>query len=205
MMTQLSLNEQKKVKWKDDILNALNEEGTFDIKMFNLILERDVSGKNFMEQVAYDGKAYLYLNSLGLVNRGFCPITGKDIDESLNYNIFGRYIYLSEEGLDICKAIQRKEHNTSNAKLSYDETEQLKRRGVTNANRFSFIVALVVVIFSFYLAFSLINPTGFLSYMFFVVLGIVFYRVFMWFFNMFLIDIFILISFYFKRLLVKKR
>lgn len=204
-MTQLSLNEQKKAKWKDDILNALNREGTFNMKMFNLILERDVSGKDFMEQVAYDSKAYIYLNSIGLVNRGFCPITGKDIDESLNYNIFGRYIFLSEEGLDICKAVQRKEHNTSNSKLSYDETEQLKRRGASNANRFTFIAVLFIVIFSFYLAFILINPAGFLSYIYFIVLGVVLYRVFMWFFNMFLIDIFVLISIKFKRFLTQKR
>ena len=83
--------------WQNNILKALEKEASFDIKKWNSESENDDHGLGFMENVAYYKNVYDYLNKLGLVNTGFCPITGEKIDNSFNYSIYGRTIFVSEK------------------------------------------------------------------------------------------------------------
>lgn len=202
---QLNLNKQKVENWKKDILNALIKEGTFDMQMFNHYYNKDDTGKSFMENIAYNNKAYNYLNNLGLVNRKFCPITGEGIDESFNYTIFGRCIYLSQKGLEICHSINREEHGKRNTKLSYDEILQEKRRGKSKANRFTSIITIINAIISIYLSFIIVNPSGYFSFILFAIICVIFFFVFMWFLDVFLSDMLILIYSYFITLTTKKK
>lgn len=89
--------------WQNDILKALENEGSFDMVKWKNLYEKDEDGFAFMENVAYDKREYEYLSKLGLVNRGFCPITGEIIDNSDKYSIFGRTVHLSSNALEIGK------------------------------------------------------------------------------------------------------
>lgn len=62
------------------------------------------------EYITFDRGIYNYLNDKGLINTGRCPITGQSIDETHFYQIFGRKVYLSEEGKEIAKEIDRQDH-----------------------------------------------------------------------------------------------
>jgi hypothetical protein len=53
---------------------------------------------------------YDYLNERGLINTGYCPVTGDKINNDVHYKIFGRIVYLSEKGKEIAKEFDRKEH-----------------------------------------------------------------------------------------------
>ena len=65
--------------------------------------------------IVYDSNLYKYLDSLGLVNTGKCPYTGKIVNNSSPSWSFmnTRLIYLSQEGL----LIMRKEEDEKRSKL----------------------------------------------------------------------------------------
>jgi tetratricopeptide (TPR) repeat protein len=179
---QLNLNEQRIQRWKNDILDALTKDETFDIAQFNQYLEQDDFGKSFIENIAYNSKAYHYLNNLGLVNQKYCPITGEDIDESFNYSVSGRHIFISQNGLEIFNSINRKDHSTENTKLFFENTKpfQEKEKSSSKTNRFIPVIIFVNAIISAYLSFIILNISSSSSHLFFAVLCLFFFFILMW-------------------------
>ena len=60
--------------------------------------------------VTLSNNIYQHLKSKGLVNRGYCPITGEKIGYGHLYQIFERKVYISERGEQLCKEWDRQSH-----------------------------------------------------------------------------------------------
>lgn len=167
---QSTNNEERIKKWQEDILNAMNEKKMVDMNIFFLKLygnDENSKNKRFMEDVVFRNDVYQYLNSKGLVNLGFCPITGEDIDESYNYAIFGRKIFLSEKGMSICSEIKKNEYKKSNiSNVPYEKMIQKEKN-------MRLITKILSSIMSFYLSYQFVNPSGIFSILFFLILGAV--------------------------------
>lgn len=161
-------------KWRNEIITAL-EQGEFKIDYYN----RDSHNKEVLEWVAYNKKHYEYLDELGLVNRGFCPLTGESITEDFCYHIFGRKVFLSAKGQEICQAIRNQKHK-ENYGEDYSQLVQRKHIAKSRANLTMFIIAVV----SFVTSFKIIDPSGFFSYAGFALLGFVLFRLMIWFYIM---------------------
>lgn len=168
--SKLTINEERIEKWQQEVLNVMNEKKMVDMNIFFLRQygeDENSRNKKFMEDVVFRNDVFLYLTSKGLVNVGFCPITGENIDQSYNYTIFGRTIFLSEKGMSICKEIKKDDYKKLNiSNVPYEKMIQKEK------NR-KFITKVLSFIISFYLSYQLINPTGIFSILFFLVLGAV--------------------------------
>lgn len=94
---------------------------------------------------------YEFLNLKGLVNRGFCPITGKEIGHAHFYEIFGRIVYLSQQGVEECKEWTRKEHIKQYGKepMSDERRKELSQqvKGNIGMKVFYWIFLSIVVLF----------------------------------------------------------
>jgi len=95
-------------KYVTEICNALNDAGFKMDKItgrsFN-IDEFDTMTQFLQDYVVRSHDIYHYLTSKNLVNRGFCPYTGQEIDSSFPSWSFmqDRKIHLSHEGMKIMK------------------------------------------------------------------------------------------------------
>lgn len=166
--SKLTNNEERIKKWQEDILNAMNETKMVDMNLFFLKQygkDENTKNKRFMEDVVFRSDVYLYLNSKGLVNLGFCPITGEDIDQSNSYTMFGRKIFLSEKGMSICNEIKKNDHNKF-SNVPYEKMVQKEKN-------MKLITKVLSSIISFYLSYQIINPSGIFSILFFLILGAV--------------------------------
>lgn len=165
-----STSEERIEKWQQDVLNVMNEKKMVDMNLFFLRLDEEDKysrNKKFMEDVVSRNDVYLYLNSKGLVNLGFCPITGEDIDQSYSYTFFERKIFLSENGMSICNGIKKNEYDKRNiSNVPYEKMVQ-KEKNMKS------IFRVLGSIISFYLSYQLINPSGIFSILFFLILGAV--------------------------------
>jgi hypothetical protein len=165
-----TVNEERIEKWQVDILDALNSKFIIDKKLFFLKSENDddiAYNKKFMEDVASRGDFYMYLDNLGLVNRGFCPITGENIDESYSFTMFQRKVFLSEKGMSICNEIKKNEYDKRN--ISNFPYEKMVQKGKNMKSIFRVLSSII----SFYLSYQFINPSGIFSILFFLILGAV--------------------------------
>lgn len=120
--------------WMTDICDELNRagfqmadydgKGDFDINRVENSIEL------MKKYVTFYGAMYEHLDAKGLVNRGYCPITGEKIGTSNLYQIFGRKVYISAEGERLAKERDRKLHVETFGKEPM--TEQEKRETAQN-------------------------------------------------------------------------
>lgn len=101
-------------QWMKDICDELNIAGITigtDLKTTKWDSSNFENSIEFMKNyVTLSSSIYEHLNSKGLVNRGYCPITGEKIDYKHVYQIFGRKVYISARGEQLCKEWDREEH-----------------------------------------------------------------------------------------------
>ena len=151
--------------WQKDILSALELEGTFKMDYWNNKLDEDKDGIIFMQSVAQSQPAYSYLDSLGLVNRGFCPITEEKIEKGWKYDSNGRKIYLSERANEI--GAKRKGEVLKKLEEAHrkrvENSPELKKSEQT-AKRRDFYWKLVSLSVAFWLTYRLIKPSDILDY-----------------------------------------
>ena len=122
----LGFSNQRVYDWHKSILEALQSDG---YKMSDFYFtSNNLNNNSLLQHVALKENSYNFLNSKGLINRDFCPITGESINNTLNFNIFGRVVYLSEKGLETCENIKRREWNKDNPKIDYDTFKNHKKR-----------------------------------------------------------------------------
>lgn len=100
--------------WMTDICDALNDLGLEMPKEKGggkWSVDRFENSIQLMkDHVTYDLGIYTYLESKGLINRGKCPITGETIGKEFCYQIFGRKVYISGEGIIIAKEWDKQQH-----------------------------------------------------------------------------------------------
>jgi len=128
----LGFNNQRVYNWHKSILEALQNDG-YTMSDF-YFTSNNLNNNELLQHVALMENSYNFLNSKGLINRGFCPITGEAINNTFNFNIFGRVVYLSKTGLETCENIKRKDWNKSNPKIDYDTFQNRKRQVMGNTN-----------------------------------------------------------------------
>src|SRR5690606_33656987 len=110
-------------EWRNQIFLELKKN---DFALSDLLGNTLKNNKDLVEYIVHDSKVYHLLNNKGLLNKGFCPITG-DITNKGSYNSYGRYIYLSEKGIDTCESINRRDWDSQ--KNDYDNFQRLKSNG----------------------------------------------------------------------------
>ena len=152
-------------KWQKDILSTLELEGTFKMDYWKNKLDEDKDGIIFMQSVAQSQPAYSYLDSLGLVNRGFCPITGEKIEKGWKYDSNGRKIYLSERANEI--GAKKKEDISKKLEEDHlknlENSPELKKREQAAEMR-NIYWRLVSISVAFWLTYRIINPSDILDY-----------------------------------------
>ena len=163
--------------WQKDILSALELEGTFKMDYWNNKLDEDKYGIIFMQSVAQSQLAYSYLDSLGLVNRGFCPITGEITEKGWKYDSYGRKIYLSERASEL--GAKRKEEVSKRLEEAHrkrvENSPELKKSEQAAERRDVYwrIISLSV---AFWLTYRIIKPSDILDYIIAIgVFGLLFY------------------------------
>ena len=105
----LGFNNEKVYNWRKSILRALEEDGIIMSDFYYTPFHSN--NKQLLQHIASRSETYNFLSNEGLLNTGYCPITGEKIDNTLNYNIFNRKVYLSKRGVDVCKAIEGAGYN----------------------------------------------------------------------------------------------
>ena len=132
---------------------------------WNNKLDADREGFMFMQSVAQSQPAYSYLDSLGLVNRGFCPITGEKIEKGWKYDSNGRKIYLSERASEL--GAKRKEEVSKKLEEAHrkrvENSPELKKSEQAAERRDVYwrIISLSV---AFWLTYRIIKPSDILDY-----------------------------------------
>jgi len=140
----LGFNNPRVYDWHKSILEALQNNG---YRMSDFYFTgSNLNNYALLQHIAFKENSYNFLNSKGLINRRFCPITGESINNTFNFNIFGRLIYLSQKGLETCEDIKRKEWNKGNPKIDYDTAQRLKRQSKNIGNSGCFVVLLVFIL-----------------------------------------------------------
>lgn len=128
--------------WHKDILTALESEG-FVMSDF-YYTKNNINNKKLLERIAIRAETFYFLEKKGLLNRGFCPITGEKINNTNNYSIYDRKIYLSIEGLKKCDDINRS--NWKGTQMDYDQFKTLKNSNNQNSGCLSVVIILVASI-----------------------------------------------------------
>jgi hypothetical protein len=180
-------NIEKKIslklnQWQKNIFAAIENEGSFDLKMLKIIIENDETGIEFMQHIAYHKKTYEYLSGLNLVNTGFCPITNEKIDTTFNYSIFGRTIYLSENALKLgnekkqqFKADFQKAHPNFDTNLKHAKAFLDNENTNTQLPKYNNIIYFIEFFLSGYLSHKIVNPTSIYGYIgVFMLFGVIF-------------------------------
>lgn len=178
----LGFNNPNVYNWRTSVLQALEENS---IKMSDFYFSSsNKNNKDLLQHIALKGATYVLLNLKGLINRGFCPITGETIDNTYQYNIFKRSIYLSEKGLEVCKGIDREAWGNKN--IDYDRFQESKQKIKGRAR----IVTLTNAILSLVISWKIVSPDGFLTSIGAIILASlffgIFWRIFTFFFSLYL-------------------
>jgi hypothetical protein len=173
--------------WQNNILQALEKEASFDLKKWYSESKNDDHGLGFMENVAYYKNIYDYLNQLGLINTGFCPITGEKIDNSFNYSIFGRTIFVSEKALELGKEKKQKfREQFQKENPNYEANLKQAKAFLDNANpyiqkpKYDNITFFGSLFISGYLSFKIVSPDSILGYIAVIVLFIIIFSIADW-------------------------
>ena len=141
----LGFNDEKVYNWHKSILEAL-EAGGFVMSDF-YFTNMNTNNNVLLQRIALRESAYNFLISKELVNRGFCPITGEQINNAYNFNIFGRIVYLSAKGLETSENIKRNEWNNNNkSSMDYDTFKNLKKQAPVPNNSGCFVLLLVFIL-----------------------------------------------------------
>lgn len=116
--------------WSENIFNELNKEGYTNPKAkdepwSSKYYENNIELIQYV--ITFSSSIYEHLNSKGLINKGFCPITGDSINSDIFYQLFGRKVFLSSQGIAMMKEFDRKESIklTGKEPLSDSDKQQL--------------------------------------------------------------------------------
>lgn len=178
----LGFNNEKVYNWRKSILRALEEDGIIMSDFYYTPFHSN--NKQLLQHIASRSETYNFLSNEGLLNTGYCPITGEKIDNTLNYNIFNRKVYLSKRGVDVCKAIEGAGYNDN----QYEEFTKSLQKSKQKANIIIEILYIVITVLSIFISWKIVSPSGFFSFIGFILLAIVLYHVIGWLLN-FLFDI----------------
>lgn len=167
------------VDWRNKIFQELE---SLDIKMSDFYYsDMNKSNKDLLEHIVLKSETYTSLNNKGLLNRGYCPITGEKIGTSYSYNMYNRHIYLSKTGLEICRGVER--NNWKGKNMSYDEFTVLKEKNKAKSKKQATLVVFILVLLSIIISWNFVEPSGFFSFLGFLVVGFIVFFVLGWIFN----------------------
>lgn len=184
----LGFNSTFITDWRENIFQELKNSGVVMSDFY--FSEMNKNNKDLLEHIVLMSETYNLLNNKGLLNKGYCPITGEKIGTSYSYNMYGRHIYLSKTGLEICKGVNRDDWNADNeSNISYDEFEKLKKNNREKSRMQASTVVFILAILSILISWNVVSPTGFFSFLGFVVVGFIVFFILGWLFN-FLWDMF---------------
>src|SRR5690606_35591453 len=133
----LGFQNQYVYNWRTTILKNL-EENNIDMSKFYYSTSNK-NNKDLLQYISLKNETFQYLDENGLINRGFCPITGEVINNTYHYSIFNRKVYLSEKGIEICENINKTEWK--NNKIDYDSFQESKR----NTKKQAPIIFLILI------------------------------------------------------------
>ena len=173
----LGFNNEKVYNWRKSILRALEEDGIIMSDFYYTPFNSN--NKQLLQHIASRSETYNFLSNEGLLNTGYCPITGERIDNTLNYNIFNRKVYLSKRGVDVCKAIEGAGYNDN----QYEEFTKSLQKSKQKANIIIEILYIVITVLSIFISWKIVSPSGFFSFIGFILLAIVLYHVIGWLLN----------------------
>lgn len=143
-MTPKTIEQSNRVKWKNDIVKTLEELGIGES-----LIHRD--NENLMYGIANNEGVFNALNHRGLLNRGFCPVTGTPLNNNdYSWAVQGRRIYVSKEV----------------AKQDFDESSEMNRK----INTAKWILIILAAILSSVLTFFVFKPSGFWQYVVLILL-----------------------------------
>lgn len=171
-------------KWQNDILIALENGIIFNKEFWISSIEKgDINGVAFMQDIARSKPAYDYLNGLGLINRGFCPITEEPIDNSLEYAFYDRVIYLSKKGAELGmsrKSEIEKDLIDSNFQRNFEKTNSFLGNVNNNVKNtkyenFTFFIRILLSVFC---AYTIIKPETTIGYVGLFLLNALLFTVF---------------------------
>jgi hypothetical protein len=135
-------------KWMSDIFDALNES---NIEMPDYkgkgkwTLDRFENPFELIEDnITYSASVYEFLNNKGLINTGYCPITGEKISNTFYYQLFGRKVFLSEKGLQFAEEY-RKSYQLK--KFGKELIPHPKKESDDSLNMFLFVGLIILIIF----------------------------------------------------------
>ena len=169
----LGFNNDRVYSWHKNILVALENNG---YKM-NFYLHTDFNNKQLFQDFMLKSDTFNFLNNAGLVNTGFCPITGEQLISKENYNIYGRVIYLSPKGTEVCKLIDRNEWTKENGieKLSqYNQLITDKEIRFGNSRKIAKLFVWIKILLSIIFSYLIVKPNSLVKFLiFFVVLFII--------------------------------
>lgn len=175
----LGYNSNFVFDWRNDILQELESSGVVMSDFY--FSDKNQNNKDLLEHIAQKSETYNLLNSKGLINRGFCPISGEKIDNTNKYEIFGRVVYLSKSGLEKCEEIRRSQWKGNN--MSYDEFTTLKKQSKSKSRNQATLVVFALVVLSIIISWNLVEPDGFFSFLGFLIVGVVVFFILGWIFN----------------------
>jgi hypothetical protein len=168
----------KENKWQKNIIHVLEladfkPSNYFEsVESFKELANNEDSGKQFMEQIAQQKRVYEYLDNLSLVNTGICPITGQKMGDKnsgpFNFTIFGRTIFLSREGKEICENLKRKSIEKQTG-LNYDAVRKIERIRGRNYKFYN----LFIIVLSLAIPYYIVKPNSFWSFLLFIILFLV--------------------------------
>ncbi len=121
--------EMERVKaWMYDICNELNGKYANSIENPEYFIKSKIKHPYELRNVIMvNSTKYHYLDNLGLVNRGYCPITGEFLNSTntVNFTLFGRTLYMSEIGALTCQQIQNEfnRHDPPNIITTHDKSQ----------------------------------------------------------------------------------
>jgi hypothetical protein len=185
----LGFNNERVYNWRKSILETLENNGYgMSHFSFSRYYSNKTNNKELLQHIVFTGgDAYNLLNSKGLINRGFCPITGETINNTNNYNVYNRVVYLSKKGLEICKNIDREEWNKNHTSIDYDTLQNQKKQTKHKLNIIKIIVIALSAGISIVTSWFIVSPSGFFSFIGFLLLAFILFLVF----NRFLIRFFL--------------
>lgn len=178
----LNFSNPKVYNWHKSILEAL-ENDRYEMSTFYFTGENK-NNKTLMEGIALKGETYNFLNSKGLINTGICPISGEKTNNTINYNIYGRKVYLSQIGLEVCNKIDRNEWNKEKHSVDYDTFQDLKQQTRKKTKSQVQLITLIILVLALTASWVILSPSGFFSFLGFICLSVVFLYVFAWLFNL---------------------
>jgi len=122
----LGFNNEKVYNWRKSILKTL-EDNDYEMSGF-YFSSFNTNNKELLQHIALKENTYNFLNSKGLINTGFCPMTGERINNTFNFKLYNRVVYLSKKGVEVCENINRKEWNKNQGSMDYDTFQKLKKQ-----------------------------------------------------------------------------